>query len=522
MRDARRDARRTARRSPFLVGLTAAALVLTGCSALGGGSPDPEPVGTAAGVAGEAATDPSLRAFYGQQLQWADCSGGFQCAQLTVPVDYADPAGATTTLAVVRLPTAARGQDRLGSLVLNPGGPGASGVEYARAAANVTSDDVRAHFDVVGFDPRGVGSSDPLVCLDDAAIDTFLTTDPTPDDPAEVQALTAQTSLLGRACRDAGPLAAHVDTRSAAQDMDVLRQALGDSRLSYLGKSYGTYLGAWYAEQFPQRVGRFVLDGAIDPALTSEEVNAGQAAGFEVALRSYVEGCQGGDDCPLTGSVDDGVAQVRAFLESLDAEPLPTGTDRDLVQGLGYFAVAYPLYAEQAWPQLSAALTQAFAGNGAGMLALADAYAHRGPDGRYLDNSSTVIYAVNCLDRDDAEPLPQVEETVAEFAAQSPTFGPFLAWGALACTNWPLAPVGEARTVRAEGAGPVLVVGTTRDPATPYAWAEGLAAGLSSGRLLTYDGDGHTAYRLGSGCIDDAVDAYLVGGEQPEDGTTCS
>ncbi|PRY16070.1 alpha/beta hydrolase [Kineococcus rhizosphaerae] len=510
-------------RTPLRVvsSLAVLTLALTGCSALRGASPDPAPVGTARAVASENATDPALAAFYGQRLQWADCSGGFQCTQLTVPVDYADPSGPTASLAVVRLRTAATGSDRLGSLVLNPGGPGASGVEYARAAKDVVAQDVRDHFDVVGFDPRGVGESDPLQCLTDAQVDEFLATDPTPDDPAEVQALSARTTELGKGCAASGALAAHVDTVSAAKDMDVLRAALGDDKLSYLGKSYGTYLGAWYAEQFPQRVGRFVLDGAIDPALSSEQVNAGQAAGFEVALRSYVQDCLGGKDCPLTGTVDDGVAQVRRFLAGLDADPLPTGTARPLVQGLGYLAVAYPLYATQLWPQLSAALTKAFAGDGSAMLALADAYAHRSANGTYADNSTTVIYAVNCLDRDDAETEPQVAATVARFAQDSPTFGPFLAWGGLACTNWPVAPVGEARQVHAEGAGPIVVVGTTRDPATPYAWAKSLAAELSSGRLLTYDGDGHTAYATGSSCIDDAVDTYLVSGTEPAEGTTC-
>ncbi|MEZ0492434.1 alpha/beta hydrolase [Kineococcus sp. TBRC 1896] len=508
-------------RSRAVVGLVAVSVLLTGCSALGGSGPDPEPVGTARPVAGENATDPALAPFYSQRLQWADCSGGFQCTRLTVPVDYAQPTGPTTTLAVVRLPTRATGEDRLGSLVLNPGGPGASGVEYARAAQNVVSQDVRDHFDVVGFDPRGVGESDPLRCLTDARVDTFLSTDPTPDDPAEVRALEQRTEELGRGCARAGPLAAHVDTLSAAKDVDVLRAALGDDKLSYLGKSYGTYLGAWYAEQFPQRVGRFVLDGAIDPALTSEQVNAGQAAGFEVALRSYVTACLAGEDCPLTGTVDDGVAQVRALLDRLDANPLPTGTGRPLVQGLAYLGVAYPLYSASLWPQLSTALTAALRGDGAPLLTLADAYAHRAPDGRYLDNSTTVIYAVNCLDRDDTQTEPEVAATVREFAAQSPTFGPYLAWGALACTDWPIAPVGQVRPVHAEGADPILVVGTTRDPATPYAWAQSLAGELSSGHLLTHDGDGHTAYATGSECVDDAVDTYLLSGTAPEEGTTC-
>jgi len=517
-------ARRTtsgARRSLLAAGL-ASVLALAGCSAFrGADAPDPSPVGSPAAVAGDPAQDPALVSFYGQRLQWTGCQGGFECSHLEVPVDYADPSGATTTLALVRLPTAAKGADRLGSLVLNPGGPGGSGIEYARGAASVVSDQVRAHFDVVGFDPRGVGTSDPLQCLPDAAVDTFLATDPTPDDPAEVTQLEDEGRALGKGCQAAGELAAHVDTRSVARDLDVLRAALGDAKLSYLGKSYGTYLGALYAQAFPARVGRFVLDGVIDPALTSDEVDAGQAAGFERALRAYVEDCLAGDSCPLRGSVDDGVAQIQQLLVRTDASPLRTGTDRPLTEGLTYLALAYPLYARQLWPDLSSALTKAFSGDGSAMLTLADAYAQRRANGSFENNANTVIYAVNCLDRPDTDTPADVERTAAALSRTSPTFGRFLAWGSLPCTTWPIPPVGSPGPVRAEGAGPILVVGTTRDPATPYAWAQSTARELSSGHLLTYDGDGHTAYRLGSACVDAAVDTYLLAGTPPEDGARC-
>ena len=509
------------RRPAPALATAAAALLLGGCSLLGGGGPDPVPVGTAAPAAAEQAARADLAAFYGQRPEWVDCSGGFECARLTVPVDYAEPAGATTSLAVVRLRTAATGADRLGSIVLNPGGPGASGVEYARGAAAVLTAEVREHFDVVGVDPRGVGGSDPLRCLDDAAVDELVAADPTPDDPAELRRLRALTSQLGRGCAASGELAAHVDSRTAVKDFDVLRAVLGDEKLTYLGKSYGTYLGALYAEQFPQRVGRFVLDGAIDPALSDEEVSAGQAGGFEVALRAYVEGCHAEDACPLPAGTDAAVARVRALLEDLDAQPLPTASGRALTQGLGYYAVAQPLYARSLWPRLTEALRAALAGDGTGMLALADAYAHRRPDGTYADNALQALPAVNCLDRAEARTAEEVAASVPRYEQASPTFGAFLAWSALTCVDWPIPPVGEAAPVRAEGAAPVLVVGTTRDPATPYEWSRGLAGQLESGHLLTHDGDGHTAYRMGSSCVDRAVDAYLLAGELPEADARC-
>ncbi|WP_369056121.1 alpha/beta hydrolase [Kineococcus terrestris] len=504
---------------PLAAGL-AAALLLTGCSAFDDG-PDPVPVATATAVAGEPADDPALAPFYEQRLTWTDCQGGFECSRLSVPLDHDDPAAGTTSLALVRLPAGASGEDRLGSLVLNPGGPGGSGVEYARLAQGVVSDAVRAHFDVVGFDPRGVGQSEPLRCVEPAQLDEFLAADATPDDPAEVERWEELSRGLGEACAD-DPLAPHVDTGSVARDLDVLRAALGDDKLSYLGKSYGTSIGAAYADLFPGRVGRFVLDGAIDPSLSSEDVDLGQAQGFETALRAYVEDCLSDSGCPLRGSVDDGVAQVRALLDSLDAAPLGTGTDRELTQGLGYYGLAQPLYLQSQWPDLSDALTAAFRGDGAPLLAFADAYSRRGEDGEYTDNLITAIYAVNCLDRGEVAGVADVAAAAEDLAGRAPTFGPFLAWASLPCAEWPFPAASAPAPVTAEGADPIVVVGTTRDPATPYVWAQGLAEQLSSGVLLTFDGDGHTAYRMGvSACVDEAVDAYLVGGQVPEDGTRC-
>lgn len=468
----------------------------------------------------EQASDPAFERFYAQELAWEDCEDGFECARLTVPVDYEAPEGDTAELSVIRLP--ASGDDRQGSIVLNPGGPGGSGIDYARAAETVVSSDVRAAFDVVGFDPRGVGESTPVECLDDEEIDVLVAADGTPDDQGEIDRLVELSQDLAMSCaQNAGALLAHVDTASAARDMDILRAAVGDERLTYLGKSYGTFLGATYAELFPQRVGRLVLDGAIDPSLSSEELNLGQARGFEQALTAFVTDCLEQSDCPLRGSVDEGVQQVQDLLERADARPLDTGTDRELTESLASFGIALPLYESDYWPLLRQGLTAAQSGDGSVLLGFADAYFERGPDGEYDSNAATVIYAVNCLDRPDDSSIADIQGQAQELQEVAPTFGRFLAWGSLPCTYWVPETASQPATVTAEGAAPILVVGTTGDPATPYEWSEGLAEQLESASLLTFDGDGHTAYQRSNNCIDDAVDAYLLSGTMPDDGTVC-
>jgi pimeloyl-ACP methyl ester carboxylesterase len=466
-----------------------------------------------------------LTTYYGQKLAWTGCGGDFQCSRLTVPVDYADPDGATLTLALIRL-RATEPDDRIGSLVINPGGPGGSGVAYARAARAVISERVRERYDIVGFDPRGVAGSDPVQCLTDAQTDTLMASDPTPDDDAEAARTVELAKVLAAGCdRNAGELLAHVGTQDAARDMDVLRAALGDPRLNYLGKSYGTFLGATYAQEFPKNVGRMVLDGAIDPALPAEQVDLGQAKGFEQATRAFVADCVKGRSCPLGSDLDLGMARLRQFLGRLDSSPLPTSDpSRPLTEGLGSLGVAVAMYDEGYWPTLRTALSQAFGGDGSALLQLSDVYTDRDGSGHYTSNQNTVIYAVNCLDRPyrgAGDPVSEAQRDVPVFSKQAPTWGAFLAWSELPCAYWPVKPKGEPAAITAAGSGPIVVVGTTRDPATPYAWAQGLARELANGHLLTYEGDGHTAYRRGSRCIDKAVDAYLLRGQVPKGGLRC-
>lgn len=467
------------------------------------------------GSGATAGTDPALARFYGQRLNWSGCGGDFECATLTVPLDYADPGGDTIGIKVIR--SRATGSDRLGSLVLNPGGPGGSGIDYARAARVVVSDAVRRQYDIVGFDPRGVGESDPVRCLTDGQTDAYFGLDGTPDTKAELDAMVQASEEYGQRCEArSAALLPHIGTPDAARDMDVLRAALGDEKLNYLGKSYGTYLGATYAELFPQRVGRLVLDGVLPPDLTPEQISLGQAKAFEVSLRHFVEWCQTRSDCPLPGNADEGVATVREFLKSLDSNPLPTGTDRELTEPLATYAVIYPMYAPQyLWGTLRRALADGLNGDGAALLQLFDEAVERNADGTYANNQNDALVAISCLDRPTDGGLARAEKLAADWSKVAPTFGASSAYGYLPCVWWPVKSTSKPHVIRAEGADPILVVSTTADPATPYEWGVSLAKQLANAALITRDGDGHTAYREGSQCVDDAVDAYLLQGDLP-------
>jgi pimeloyl-ACP methyl ester carboxylesterase len=471
-------------------------------------------------TATEEQVDEPLAAYYGQQLSWSDC-GSAQCTEVTVPIDYEKPEGKTLQLAVRLYPAAGGGSER--SLFVNPGGPGGSALDYAASMARQLGSGVTDLYDVVGVDPRGVGRSTPLECLSDSAFDAFTETDPDPDDPQEVTELRDSVTDLGAACREqSGELAAHVSTEEAARDMDVVRALLGRSQMDWFGASYGTQLGATYANLFPDRVGRMVLDGAVDPTESSIEAALGQTTGFQRAFDAYASACVAQDECPLGSSVVEARQAASDLLERLDAEPLPTQGDRDLTEGQAFYGMALPLYNQQSWPVLTQALTQALqSGDGTTLLALSDAYFSRQSNGRYSENIGQVIYAVNCLDAGKTPTVKQVRAALPKFEAASPVFGRALGWGALGCTDWPIESEHPQQPVPAEGAAPILVVGTTRDPATPYESAVELADQLSSGVLLTREGDGHTAYNSGNTCITDAVDAYLVDGKVPKEGTIC-
>jgi pimeloyl-ACP methyl ester carboxylesterase len=467
-------------------------------------------------------TDPALAAFYDQKLDWTKCSGRNECATMKVPLDYADPKGRSIDVKMLKVPATGK---RVGALVVNPGGPGGSGIDYASAGASAWPAPILQHFDLVGFDPRGVGKSTPLKCLDTAQTDAFVAADPEPSDEAGRTQLAEALKGFGDAClQNSGDLTKHMSTLEVAKDMDVLRQLLGESKLLYFGASYGTSIGAQYAGLFPTHVGRMVLDGAIDQSLTNEQLNLGQAGGFETAWEAYAKDCTSGDSgsCPLGSSVAEATTKIRAFLAELEKQPLSTSdANRPLTSGNALLGVFLPLYVKSYWPLLTQALTQAMQNdNGTPLMTLSDAYTSRGPSG-YKSNELAALYAVNCLDDDESVPVDQVPTYFPEFLKASPAFGETFAYSLTTCNKWPVRSGQKPDVVSAKGAPPIVVVGTTRDPATPYKWAKALADQLDSGVFVSRDGDGHTGFNQGNSCVDGAVENYLIADKVPKNGLQC-
>ncbi|MEW2066361.1 alpha/beta hydrolase [Streptomyces sp. NPDC007346] len=500
----------------FAIGIGTAGLLISGCSG-GGSSPNASATGTAA--------PEGLSAYYAQKLSWRDCGvEGFECTTMKAPRDYEKPDDGDIDLAVSRKKATGPGK-RIGSLLVNPGGPGGSAIGYLQGyAALGYPAPVRARYDMVAIDPRGVARSEPVDCLTGKEMDAYTQVDQTPDDDAEVQKLTAAFEKFAQGCeKRSGEILPYVSTVDTARDMDVLRALLGDERLHYVGASYGTFLGATYADLFPERAGRLVLDGAMDPSLPAVDLNRDQTAGFEAAFQSFAADCVKQPDCPLgTTSTADAATALKQLFKDLDAKPIPTGDDRKLGESLATTGVIAAMYDEAAWPQLREALAGAQRSDGSGLLSLADSYYERGPDGEYA-NLMSANAAVNCLDLPPAFDSPDaVQKAVPDFEKASPVFGRGFAWASLNCAYWPTKATGTAHRTEAKGAAPIVVVGTTRDPATPYKWSRSLADQLSSGTLLTYDGDGHTAYGRGSDCIDMAINTYLLDGTPPSNDKKCT
>ena len=491
-----------------------------------------------AAAATRAAVPKGLESFYSQKVEWYDCVAtagveksadrtGFQCAKVKVPLDYSQPDGQTIEIAMKKHP--ATGSARQGTLFMNPGGPGGSGVDDIGGMPTSTFAGVQSAYDIIGFDPRGIGSSTAITCSSDAEAKAMEGVSPVDGAGAPVAfeqraaVISEQVKQFEASCAantKPAELLDHVDTVSVARDLDVLRALSGDQKLNYAGFSYGTYLGAHYAELFPANTGRLVLDGALDPSLTYSERRQGQARGFERALRNYVAWCQSGQSCPLTGDVDAGVQQIGDVFTSANQSPVPSSDPNRPVTGeemkrIVGFILYFP---ESSWSAVSEALGQVINQHDASAFrAMADQIAAQ----PQVNTGANI--GINCLDY-------RVEGNMATWTAQSkeleriaPRFATVTEAGDLGCQAWGHTGTQPSKALHAKGAAPILVIGTTGDPATPYEWAEALADQLDSGQLLTWEGNGHAAYtNSGHGpCVTQAVDTYLLTGTMPKKGLTC-
>jgi pimeloyl-ACP methyl ester carboxylesterase len=450
-------------------------------------------------------------------LDWHDCDAG-QCATLSVPVDDADPQGEQIDLALARVPAKDQSR-RIGSLLVNPGGPGAPGVDFVQDVAENLPAKIADRFDVVGWDPRGSGKSSPVECGD--RLDYLFAVDTAPDDATERQALDDASKKFADACqRGSGTLLSHVASIDTVHDMERIRTALGDDTLTYLGFSYGTYLGALYAQEYPDKVRALVLDGAVDPAIPASEVSLQQAKAFEASLDAFLQDCARRNGCAFHGG-DDPAAALTKLRDRVDRAGITNDPGRKLGPTELDIALSAPLYlGASGYDTLAGALSAADDGNPNPLFDLFDSYVQRDSAGRYSPEWAAFL-AISCLDGPelDAATLPALQ---AEAARQAPYFGASNLGLGVPCAYWPVPPVNPSPTaVTAPTAPPIVVVGTTGDPATPVAWADGLAKELGSGRLVTVDGTAHTSSLDGNPCLDRILERYLVDDQAPAAGARC-
>lgn len=459
--------------------------------------------------------------YQSQELKWSSCYGDFQCATLLVPIDYKDLDTGRFSIEVLRF--SARSQsERIGSLVINPGGPGASGVNYAYNAEYIFGPEILDKYDIVGFDPRGVGLSSPIRCLTDKELDASYAADSNPTSAKELENLISEVRTYVEKCESRNPNILNYGTANAARDMDLLRIALGEAKLNYLGASYGTYLGTLYAKFFPDKVGRMVLDGAIDPKASSTEQNLTQAMGFDTAVRSFIDDCYKSADCPLDSPQAKAITQIISIYSEAARSPLPSNSQRSVTESLMVLGTASALYDSlSGWPKLQEAIREAQAGVGSKFLALADEYTQRNRDGSYANNESDAAFVIDCLDWRQDRTTAEIQDEAESFATKAPVFGPYLAYAGLSCQYFSGLSVKDDVTTTID-TSPIVIIGTTRDPATPYSWAQALQKTIRNSRLISLDGDGHTGYGRGSTCVDSAVDLYLLRGKLPQKDLFCA
>ena len=446
--------------------------------------------------------------FADQQITWTSCDSGYECAQVAAPLDWTSESEDVISIALVRK---AGTEDQLPMLV-NPGGPGSSGVDYlVDGYDSIGTSYLRSTFQLIGFDPRGVGKTAPVSCEGDQAKDRMLY-EHVPFEFGTAEYLDYSDELyqeFAQSCQQEGFSSAYFNTQQTARDMDLIRQVLGQEELNYLGFSYGSALGANYAALFPDRVGLMVLDGAVDPTLDPSTKLVGQIAGFDKALEAYLEDCLMDSFCPFTGDVETSKTRIANFLIARESSPLPTFDDRGLALQSAIAGIIVTLYAEESWQFLSQAFEEAFEGNGSTFLLLADFYNDRDPDGGYLSNITEANYAIGCSDQ---AIWPELPDRSAEIREASLILGRYFSAEDSSCEGWPSGIGMEQLDFTVPLANGPLVVGTTGDPATPYAQAVSLSELLDGARLLTFEGEGHTAYGSND-CVNQIVDDYLAGNE---------
>ncbi|MCB2413131.1 alpha/beta hydrolase [Demequina sp. TTPB684] len=503
------------------------AVSLTGCSVLpwGDDATGPSSIEDDGPSRSGPPENPEASAVYDQELTWRSC-GDFECASIDVPLDWSEPDGPTFAIALSRRPADDR-DGRIGSLLINPGGPGGSGIDLLDSIEDIASGTLLAAYDIVGFDPRGVGESSPVDCGDGKTLDEYYVNDYIVETQDELEQARSRTRQFAENCRElSGRLIENVDTVSAARDLDVMRAVLGDDKLNFLGFSYGTQLGATYAQFYPERVGRVVLDGAVDVLLDSTQQSLQQAAGFENALTSFLEWCVERESCDLNPDVETARRQVAQIAKNALEDPYPADGATPVNGNLMIYGMIVTLYDEINWEYLELALNEVLESETARIFSsLGNFYLDRNEEtGEWNGNSGVAFTAISCLDSaglGDDWTIADQRDFARQVNEVSPTFGWWFA-GSGGCEGWPYA-ADEVLTelgAAADSANPMLVIGTTNDPATPYRWAEALAEDLGA-PLLTYSGEGHTAYGRSNQCVTDVVDAYLVDGVVPEDGVRC-
>lgn len=468
---------------------------------------------------------------YTRDIVWNGCGGGDLCGQIDAPLDWDQPGSGSIHIAMIEHKATGK---RLGTLLVNPGGPGESGVDLvAGGVRSAVSASVARHYDVIGFDPRGVGYSSAVHCGGASELDRYLygVLPGTMGSSAWLSADRKRAETFARDCAEhTGALLGHVDTVSAARDMELIRADLGSPRLNYLGYSYGTELGSVYAALYPDHVGRFVLDGAVDIWTPSDDDGVvDQAKGFEGDLRAWASAClrgsstavASGTTCPVSGTVDHAMGQIRTMLHHADTAPL-TGSDGRRLDGATLStAIVNDLYSPSEWRDLSGVVRSVAAGTSATAFRSADDYNGRRSNGKYWDNATEAFTAIGCLDGGADDDPADMRHEAKDLARAAPTLGPYQAYGDVTCGAWPDDAVAPPPPPTHGGQDAVLVVGSTGDPATPYHQAKTLAALFPDGHLVTHVGEGHLAYDDGDECIDDTVDAYFVQGLVPSRDPHC-